>query len=503
MAFARRTSATRKQSGFVAFWQQIGPRYLPFADAADGDVTLSRLMRLSLFQISIGMATVLLTGTLNRVMIVELGVSTWFVALVVSLPLLVAPFRALIGHRSDTYRSLLGWRRVPYIWFGTMMQFGGLAIMPFALLLLQSQTTGPEWAGPVGAGLAFLLVGLGMHITQTAGLALATDLVPPEKRPRVVALVYVMLLIGMVLSALTFGALLTDFSAKTLIQVIQGGAVVTVVINVIALWKQEARNPKRTAFDRRTATFREAWATLRQNTRTTRLLTTVALGTVGFAMQDILLEPYGGEVLDLSVAQTTLLTAFMAGGTLAGFMLAARMLTRQVDAHRVAALGMLIGIAGFSAVIFGGAFGAALLFRIGSALIGVGGGLFAVGTMTAAMNLAATGAESQSTAKDVFGGKVDTGLIIGAWGAVQATAAGLGLAIGGALRDGVEAIVQTGALGDAFQRPDAGYSVVYHLEIGLLFAALIAIGPLVQKRRHAPGAGPSTTKPFGLAELPG
>jgi MFS transporter, BCD family, chlorophyll transporter len=65
------------------------------------------------------MAAVLLIGTLNRVMIVELGVPASLVAVMVALPL-VAPFRALIGFRSDTYRSVLGWRRVPYIWLGSL-----------------------------------------------------------------------------------------------------------------------------------------------------------------------------------------------------------------------------------------------------------------------------------------------------------------------------------------------------------------------------------------------
>jgi magnesium-protoporphyrin O-methyltransferase len=59
------------------------------------------------------------SGTLNRVMIVELSVPAWLVGLMVSLPLLFAPFRALVGHRSDTHRSAFGWRRVPYIWYGT------------------------------------------------------------------------------------------------------------------------------------------------------------------------------------------------------------------------------------------------------------------------------------------------------------------------------------------------------------------------------------------------
>ena len=117
-------------------WIALGPRYLPFADAATAELPLGRLLRLSLFQVSVGMAVVLLNGTLNRVMIVELEVPTWLVALMVSLPLVFAPFRALVGFRSDTHRSVLGWRRVPYIWLGTMLQFGGFAIMPFALLVL-------------------------------------------------------------------------------------------------------------------------------------------------------------------------------------------------------------------------------------------------------------------------------------------------------------------------------------------------------------------------------
>ena len=110
-----------------------------------------------------------------------------------------APFRALIGFRSDTHRSVLGWRRVPYIWFGTLLQFGGLAIMPFALLVLSGDGARPgRLSAQVGAALAFLLVGAGLHTTQTAGLALATDLAPDDARPRVVALLYVMLLVGMV-----------------------------------------------------------------------------------------------------------------------------------------------------------------------------------------------------------------------------------------------------------------------------------------------------------------
>ena len=69
-----------------------------------------------------------------------------------SLPLVFAPLRALIGHKSDNHRSILGWKRVPYIWFGTLLQFGGFAIMPFALLIMSGDTTGSPTIGLVGAG---------------------------------------------------------------------------------------------------------------------------------------------------------------------------------------------------------------------------------------------------------------------------------------------------------------------------------------------------------------
>ena len=100
----------------------IDSRFLPFADAASADLPLHRLLRLSLFQVSVGMALALLNGTLNRVMIVELNVPVWLVSTMIALPLLFAPFRALMGYHSDQHRSVLGWRRVPYIWFGTLLQ---------------------------------------------------------------------------------------------------------------------------------------------------------------------------------------------------------------------------------------------------------------------------------------------------------------------------------------------------------------------------------------------
>ena len=162
----------------------LGSRFLPFADAATPDLPLSRLLRLSLFQVSVGMALVLLVGTLNRVMIVELDVPASLVGIMISLPLIFAPFRALIGFRSDTHHSVLGWRRVPFIWQGhdgPVRRPGDHAVRAAGAVrrrrMPATRRPGSAMSAPA---LAFLLVGAGLHTTQTVGLALATDLAPAE-----------------------------------------------------------------------------------------------------------------------------------------------------------------------------------------------------------------------------------------------------------------------------------------------------------------------------------
>ncbi len=456
----------------ITRWAHLGPRFLPFADAATAEMPLSRLLRLALFQVSVGMALVLLVGTLNRVMIVELNVPAALVAIMVSLPVLYAPVRALIGFRSDTHRSALGWRRVPFIWMGTLIQFGGLAIMPFALLVLSGGGNAgawPAWFGQAGAGLAFLLVGAGLHTTQTAGLALATDLAPQHAHPRVVGLMYVMLLAGSIVSAVIFGAMLAEFSPGRLVQVIQGAAVATMVLNSVALWKQETRDPRR--FGRQTQpmqrpSFSQAWRCYIEGEGARRRLLAIAAGTMAFGMQDVLLEPYGGQVLGMSVGATTWLSAALAGGGLIGFSIASAVLGRGADPARMARTGAAIGIPAFCAVRLAATTASVPLFVAGVFLIGLSGGLFGHGTLTLTMNHAP---------------REQAGLALGAWGAVQATAAGAAVALGGVLRDLLSWLV--------FTEPAPSYAAVYTVELLLLVATIVVMGRLVgDHRRLVPSA---------------
>src|SRR6056297_1820270 len=218
--------------------------------------------------------------------------------------------------------------------------------------------------------------------------------------------------------------------------------------------------------------------------RAGRLLAAIALGTAGFAMQDILLEPYGGEVLGLSVGATTALTGIWSLGALLGFAMAARWLGRGTDPCLLAAYAAVAGAFAFSLVIFADPLQSATAFRLGAFAVGFGAGLFSVCGLTAAMALSRAG----------------SGLALGAWGA--ATATGLGVLAGGIIRDAVGGLATSGALGPALTSDAIGYSVVYHLEIALLFATLVVIGPLVRRGPRAQQGSEDRSARFGLAEFP-
>jgi BCD family chlorophyll transporter-like MFS transporter len=163
----------------------------------------------------------------------------------------------------------------------------------------------------------------------------------------------------------------------------------------------------------------------------------VGLGTVAFSMQDVVLEPYGGEILQLGVGATSALTALLAGGSLLAFALAARA-CHAARPDRVAACGALVGICRRSRPWSSPRRSTRpMLFRVGCMLIGFGGGLFSVGTLTAAMGWSA----------------VNTSAWRSAPGARCRPPRPAADRAGGALRDIVSTLWPRGALGEALASP--------------------------------------------------
>ena len=260
---------------------------------------------------------------------------------------------------------------------------------------------------------------------------------------------------------------------------VQGTAVVTLLLNLVALWKQERMAPM-TAAERAAPrpSFAAAWADYARGGNAGRLLGAVALGTAAFSMQDVLLEPYGGEILGLSVSATTLLTAIWALGAIASFALAARWLAQGLNPYRMAGRGLLVGHRRLHLRDPGGPDGLA-----GAVLRG---------------RRADRRRRRPLRRGDADGGH-DHARAAASPGAGWRSAPGarrrrrrpgVGIAIGGGLRDVVGEAALAGRLGEGLNAPATGYSAVYNLEILLLFATLIAIGPLVRTVTTQPtGAG--------------
>lgn len=413
------------------------------------------ILRLGLFQLGVGLSLAPITGTLNRVLIDELAISAAVVALLISMHYFVSPIRAVIGYRSDKSRSVGKWR-TPYIVLGVMLTYGGLALAPFALILLGGNGTIPFWLALIICIGIFMGYGAGVSIVETVYLALVSDITPKEDRGKVLSVLWMMLIGGTVLSAIIVSGLLVDYSHLLLIKVMQGSAIAFVALTVIALWQQEQLNPDGSIkSDLETVRIRlglwESIQLLSKEKVLKGLFVVIFIATMAFATHDVLLEPYGGQVLNMSVSSTMQLTALWGLATIVGVTFAAFLLWRKKAPVLLIAAGCLVGLCGFAVISY--ASDATLVgpFRVGVVLISLGRGLFLVGSVILVMSLT-----------DVS----HAGLFLGIWGIVQAMAQGVGTIGGGVIRDLAQYLTGSVVL---------GYTVVYAGSLLLLLTVIMIL----------------------------
>lgn len=413
------------------------------------------ILRLGLFQFGIGLSLAPITGTLNRVLIDELGISAAAVALLIALHYFVSPIRAFIGYRSDKSRSMGKWR-MPYIVLGVMLTYGGLATAPFALILLGGHGRIPFWLALIICMAIFLAYGAGVSIVETVYLALVSDITPPKERGKVLSVLWGMLILGTVVSGVVVSRLLVDYSHILLIRVMQGSAMMFVVLTVIALWKQEQLNRDGTVkSDLKTVRIRlSLWESLRvlgSEQVLKGFFIVVFIATMAFATHDVLLEPYGGQVLGMSVSSTMQLTVLWGVANILGVALAAFFLWRKGPPVLLIGLGCAFGLLGFAVISYASDVALVGPFQVGVALISLGRGLFLVGGVILVMSLT-----------DIS----HAGLFLGVWGIVQALAQGVGTIGGGIIRDVTQ--YQTGSV-------VLGYTVVYSGSLFLLLIVLLLL----------------------------
>lgn len=414
-----------------------------------------RVIRLGLIQFGIGLSLAPISGTLNRVLITDLEIPAVAVGLLIAVHYFVSPVRVMIGYRSDKERSAGRWR-TPYIVLGVMLTFGGLVSAPFALILLGGEGNITFFPAMLVCLMIFLAYGIGINIVETIYLAMVSDITPPEERGKVISVLWVMLILGTVVSAIVVSALLIDYSHQLLIQVMQSSAVVFVVLTVIALWGQERLRPDGTIISRVDTvrvrlSLQESIQRLGEQAILRPLFVMIFIATMAFATHDVLLEPYGGQVLGMSVSQTMLLTALWGIMTIVGVACAGWMLWRRRMPVVLISAGCVVGLLGFGMISLASHTASPAPFGMGVAMVSLGRGIFLVGSIILVMSLT-----------DIS----HAGLFLGIWGIVQGLAQGIGVIGGGLLRDMAQVLADDVTL---------GYTAVYATSLVLLLVVVLLL----------------------------
>lgn len=399
-------------------------------------------MRLGLVQASMGSVVMLATSLLNRVMVVEYGMAAAIPAGLVALHYAVQLARPVWGHGSDR-----GHRRTPWIIGGMAVLGSGALLAVFALPL--------RGAYPVlaiaTAILGFVLIGAGVGASGTSLLALLASGVAPQRRAAAAAVTWIMMVMGIVLSAGIAGALLDPFSWLRLVQVSAGVAVAALTLTVVATFRLEGRAqqaratpdaaPAQNLGDSLRAVFADREAR--------RFTGFVFLSMLAYSMQDLILEPFAGIVFGMTPGQSTSLAAVQHSGVLFGMIAAGvggSAFGAGMSGKRVAgelrgwiALGCVGSALALAALAVGAGFGPGWPLVGNVAALGFANGIFAVSAIGTMMSLAGSGANPASNA---------TGVRMGVWGAAQAIAFGLGGLIGAI---GVDLARHAQSDGQAFQ----------------------------------------------------
>ena len=399
-----------------------------------------QFLRLGLFQLAAGGLSVLFLGVLNRVMRVELGLDLITVTILVGgghyLGALVAiPF----GYFSDRH-PLLGYRRSIYILLGSLAAVGVLVSSPWVVRWIAAS---PTWLR-VGSGFLFFLTeGTSTYIAGTAYLSLITDLTDSEQRGQITGFIWTLLMVGIILTGVLSGFLLEPFRMARVMILFSAAAAIVVLFTLIALWRQE--KPAAEPHPRKTGNLGLAFQGILENRSARWFGAFLFLSMFSFFMQDVLLEPFGGEVFGLPAAATTRFNAYLGVGLVGAMLFGGMRLIPVKGKHWTTSLGILLMVGAFSALGLSSVFGYSPALPLILLFLGTGSGLFTVGGVSLMMDMTSSR---------------QTGLFVGAWTLIQAAAKGPTAIAGGAL--------QTALISWGFSAGGA-YAGVFFLEaLGLL-----------------------------------
>ena len=389
-------------------------------------------IQLGLIHSAVAMTLVPINSTLNRVMIKELAISATLVALLASLPYLFSPIQVAIGSFSDRH-PVGGYRRTPYILLGLLLCVAGVLISPLAAFNIAANF----WLGILLGALAFGAWGMGYNLAAVSYLSLASEISGENGRGRTVAVMWFMMISSIILTAITLSQLVDPYTPEALVRAFWVIGLLALFLGLIGLVRLE----KRVALGAQAeASDSQSWLVLARgiavNRQATLFFWYLIVLLAALLGQDILLEPFAAEAFEMSVRQTTRITAIWGVCVLAALAVAGFLETR-IGKRKVANFGGWAALVGFFLIAFSGLWISGPVFYLGVVLLGFGTGLSTVANLGLMLDMTTAGS---------------VGLFIGAWGMANAISRLLGSLIGGGIRD---------LLTQALQSPVLAYVIVF------------------------------------------
>lgn len=431
------SASGRSAGAFAPSSAQAAPSILP------GGMNWMRVTQLTLVHVGVSITVVPVQSTLNRVMIADLGFSALLVGFLVSLPYLLSPLQVFMGAWSDR-TPIWGRYRSPWILLGGLMAAFGSYLTPHAAYLMAD-----SWGLGLLACLgAFTLWGMGVNIASVSYLSLVTELSGEGSgwRSRAISAMWTVMILSTIVTAIGLSILLRDYSREALYTAFGVVWLMSVLLVLVGAAGIEPPSPPGRSVRSDARNPLDAVRALSANPSAQRFFLYLLLVLVSIHAQDVLLEPYGAEVLGMEVSQTSRLTSYWGVGVLVT-LLAGLPLMRRMGKKPVANLGALVAAAGFALIIVAGALYQPKLLQTAVLVLGLGGGLMTISNLSFMLDMTVPAA---------------AGLYIGAWGVANFAGQALGGIASGGLRD-----LSFALTGNDF----VGYALVFALEIaGLLLA---------------------------------
>ncbi len=423
----------------------------------DPPFSVWRSLKLGTFHLGSSFSDLLTSAVWNRILISDLGIAAWPVALLSALRYFLAPLTLWAGHRSDT-TPILGSRRLAYIWLGRLMMLLALPLLPLSTVAIaRDPGSATGWTVAV---LSFVVYGAGTLISGAPFLALVHDSAPYGRRGQAVGIVQLMLVVSFAFIPAIYAGLMPEYDPQAFMRLVligMGGAAFFWTVSVLG--EERRADAARAAAAARaggqpTLSFKAAFSRIWADQRTRRYA--IFLGASAFfafmqdAMQDAMLEPFGGDVFGLSAGQTTRFNAYWGGGVVVA-MVGGLVLTRhRRPDQQVSTTSLGLALLGASLVLLGAVAlrGALPLVMPVLVFFGLGFGIFTVGGVSLLM---AMNQESKA------------GAYLALWSVIQLVARGAGIATGGVVRD--VALALTGDL-------QAAYATVFLVEAAGVFLSI-------------------------------